>query len=431
MSRARWRRPLFGRRGASRLPDGGEEPPPERVVPPLVVAAPEGRATPAEGPRAADDALPPVVTADARRSEDEANAELAELVRVRDELARQRAAGEDFPGESVMARTLHLSIDAVRRALRSLDADTQNRGRVAREREAEEEQARRARAAKGECVLPVEREVARLIDRKTERDPSWPEVPLGPQGLPVRRGLGFTRFTERLFREGKPAWMFVNGPPLEGDVEARVASRIPEDFQGITWQNLASLRRAGLPSLGEVAVEGDGRRLRGEEAVRELRRRIVGSKIVLVGPTGGGKTIAAVAALDAEIRRGNLRVAFIHALKLAEPDAIARALGQKVLLLDDLGWETDGAKPGSGWLPGKTRGARDFLAAWYQLRDRQLIVTTELDEEEMGARYGRSAARRVYRDGASVIRLFPPRRDEDEDDDPIARALAGDKDDGD
>jgi hypothetical protein len=212
-------------------------------------------------------------------------------------------------------------------------------------------------------------------------------------------------------------------PPLQAPQE--YARRvIPEGFDEATWESLADLvNDDDAPSLGTVeTVDGRRRRVRGAEAVRELRARFAKARkvVVLLGETRAGKSLVAAAALRAEILAGNFRAGWMHALELKEPGAIERALGYSTLVLDDLGYELNGAKANSGWLPGYTGPACEFLARWYGLRGRRLIVTTFLeytsadangrarpdDPPGMAELYGAGAAARVYQEGAQVIRLF-------------------------
>ncbi|MFS8065736.1 MAG: hypothetical protein ACMG6S_05115, partial [Byssovorax sp.] len=139
--------------------------------------------------------------------------------------------------------------------------------------------------------------------------------------------------------------------PSLGTIEKRIRETIPERFLGVTWNTLADLRNDdGASSLGTVEV--NGRIFRGTDAVHQLWTRTrKAKKVVLLGETRAGKTIAGIAALEDEIRQGNERARWTHAPTLKEPDPMARALSSSFLLLDDLGYELNGAQAGSGWLP--------------------------------------------------------------------------------
>lgn len=195
--------------------------------------------------------------------------------------------------------------------------------------------------------------------------------------------------------------------PSPATVEKRVREIIPPAFTGITWGTLATLRNEeGQPSLGAVEAHG-GRTVRGSAAVEELRRRTTDArKVVLLGDTRAGKTIAGVAMLEAELRRGNDQARWVHADRLKEADTMARALASTFLLLDDLGWELKGALEGSGWLPTLRGPALEFLGDWYLKRTARLVVTTSMDYDVMCKLYGGGAAARVY-EGAELIRLYP------------------------
>lgn len=200
-----------------------------------------------------------------------------------------------------------------------------------------------------------------------------------------------------------PPGALEQAPP--SDVEARIREMVPERFHGVSWATIPSLTYDRQPSLGTVESRS-GKRLRGAEAATDVQRRIERStKVVLLGDTSAGKSLCAAAALEAEIRRGTDRARWFHVGTLKEPGVLERALSSAFLVLDDLGYELNGARAGSGWLPSLTAPACDLFARWYQLRDRRLVVTTFLDIDAMGEFYGHGMARRVY-EGADIIRLF-------------------------
>jgi hypothetical protein len=224
-----------------------------------------------------------------------------------------------------------------------------------------------------------------------------------------RPGMQRTASTEQALSMQKPGLMYVVPPPLPEasaeSIERRVRETIPEAFRDVTWDSLATLQNPeGGPSLGAVETES-GALLRGAAAVHEARRRIVGArKVVIFGPTRAGKTLLAMAALEDELRSGNDRARWVHAPALREADAMARALSSSFLVLDDLGYELDGAPDGSGWLAQKRGPACEFLGRWYLRRDARLVVTTWLGTGQMYAAYGEGATARVY-EGAAVIKL--------------------------
>lgn len=223
-----------------------------------------------------------------------------------------------------------------------------------------------------------------------------------------RPGVQRTASTELSLSEHKPGLMYVVPPPVTAPapagVEQRVREIIPEAFRDVTWSTLAALRNPeGGHSLGAVETE-DGL-LRGPAAVHDARRRMSGAqKVVIFGPTRAGKTLLAMAALEHELRRGNDRARWVHAPTLRDPDVMAKALASTYLLLDDLGYELDGAPEGSGWLSQKRGPACELLGRWYLRRDVRLVVTTFLGTAKMNAAYGEGATARVY-EGAAVIKL--------------------------
>ena len=181
---------------------------------------------------------------------------------------------------------------------------------------------------------------------------------------------------------------------------------MPERYRAITWQNLATLAGPeGLGALGLVLDE-HGQPLRTHAAAHELYRRMQGRrKTVLLGETRAGKTIAAAAALRAELELGNDQAQWVHACDLREPEAMGRALAASFLVLDDVGYELDG-KTG-GWLATERAPIRDFLARWESRSKARLIVTTAFGFDEMASDergYGGAAAMRVY-EGAETIRF--------------------------
>lgn len=207
-------------------------------------------------------------------------------------------------------------------------------------------------------------------------------------------------------------------------LERRIRDAIPDAYHDVSWANLATLRGPeGYLSLGAVETQ-DGRRLRGQAAVDEIRGRMEGaSKVVLLGETRAGKTLVGVAALEAELRAAlerrqvaeggaetqpapeETRMLWLHVEALKEPQMLKAALSSSFFVLDDLGWELCGAPVDSGWMPPLRAPALSFLAGWSLRRGPRLVVTTFLDHDRMARSYGDGAAARVY-EGAEVIQLF-------------------------
>jgi hypothetical protein len=226
-------------------------------------------------------------------------------------------------------------------------------------------------------------------------------------------------------------------PPPPSPEERLHARGLPEGYLGVTWSDLATLRRRGRLSLGEVQAAADGRRLRGDEAVEELMVRMQAPIVVLVGETRAGKTLAAAAAFDAEVRGGGRGRLWVQARMLgkrdtpAEREAVAELLARmeraRSLYLDDAGYECGRHDPDVAWSHNAALPARDFLARWFERGDdRRLVVTTNFDGAELARRYGPEAAARLF-EHAEVIQMF---RRTSAEDDPVLDALTrGDDDD--
>jgi hypothetical protein len=215
-------------------------------------------------------------------------------------------------------------------------------------------------------------------------------------------------------RMGRPGAVYVAAPPRDtaAEIRRRIRQTLPEKFiDGVTWTTLAHLREEGRSSLGTVLARG-GKRLRGAAAVAEIQERMALSrKVVVLGETRAGKTLVTAAAIEGEIQAGNTQARWVNAVQLKEPDAVAGAPSGAPLVIDNLGYELNGAKVGSGWLPGLIAPACDLLDRWY-LGGRRLIVTTFLpftsevpEVPGMAELYGAGAAARVY-ESADTIRLF-------------------------
>lgn len=267
--------------------------------------------------------------------------------------------------------------------------------------------------AEAQRKLEARRDEWRRAQVASAPAPFTPPRRIGPvpvtSSFVLRPGLQRTGSTEKALAMGQPGLLYVVPPPVPEtssvEVEQRIRDTIPEAFQNVTWSSLAGLRNSeGAPSLGAIETPG-GSRIRGAAAVHDAWKRMErASKVVLLGGTRAGKTLLAIAALEAELRGGNDRARWVHAPTLREPEIMAKALASSFLVLDDLGYELDGAPEGSGWLSQKRGPACEFLGRWYLRRDVRLVVTTFMDDSAMSTAYGQGAAARVY-EGAKVITL--------------------------
>lgn len=246
-----------------------------------------------------------------------------------------------------------------------------------------------------------------------------PEIPVKRVSAPPKRP--HERITElgaRILAEGHPTLLYVvpraSDFASEAETRARIRAIIPEKFHDVTWGTLGSLvpededprrvRSLRGVKTGNGLNLSEGRWLRGQDAVDELQRRMrAARKVVLFGDSRAGKTIAAVAALEDELHT-NMRAQYLHVMDLNHPEAVARALQASYLVLDDVGYETNGAAPGNGWLAHYTKATREFMARWYQLRGRRLVVTTNYDYDGILERYEAPATTRIF-ESADCIRV--------------------------
>lgn len=185
---------------------------------------------------------------------------------------------------------------------------------------------------------------------------------------------------------------------------------VPEKFRGITLDTLAGLLGPnGAPALGGV-VGANGAVLHGAEAVAELRDRTAGAlRVVLIGETHAGKTVAACAILQEAAAQGAERPRFVRESDLRDPEVFALARSADVLVLDNLGWALDGA-PGESALAAQKRGPTCDLLDRLSTRRRnsfRLIVTTWLDEKSMARAYTGGVVPRVY-EGAELVKIVRP-----------------------
>lgn len=136
-----------------------------------------------------------------------------------------------------------------------------------------------------------------------------------------------------------------------------------------------------------------------ERAVRIGKLAVACDRVVLVGPSGAGKTSLATAMLRASTRWDRrwmparalacARAAF--GLGDGEPPLVERALACDLLLLDDLGSENR--------IP--TSPVADVIAERHE-RLKATWVTTWMRENDVAQRYGEGIARRLF-EGATVI----------------------------
>lgn len=197
--------------------------------------------------------------------------------------------------------------------------------------------------------------------------------------------------------------------PEPTTVPRQICPALPERYRGIRWDNLAQLcNPVGEASLG--GVMGPRGYLGGAEAVTEIRRRIAGRpRVVFVGETRCGKTIAACAALREACDVDGCRARFLAETDLALPGAVGFAASADVLVLDNVGWALHGAPAGSP-LAAQRRAPLCDLVDHLSLRrfgSCRMIVTTWLDEEAMGLAYDGGVVTRIY-EGAEVIRIVRP-----------------------
>lgn len=126
--------------------------------------------------------------------------------------------------------------------------------------------------------------------------------------------------------------------------------------------------------------------------------------VLLVGPAGAGKTSLAAAMLRTRVSAaepgpgrvafGRERILFAPACRLAQarieppdpPDLVRRAMTTDLLVIDDLG--SPRSEPLSSPIPDIISERHDWL--------RPLWVTTYLDPQALGERYGAGVARRLY-----------------------------------
>lgn len=182
-------------------------------------------------------------------------------------------------------------------------------------------------------------------------------------------------------------------------------------LEPVTWKRLVGLIGSeGVPALGGVE-DSRGRLLTGIEAVAELRRRLTASKVVLLGDTRAGKSIAAAAFAAGEILKGSERVRWCATEGLDGPGMLDRATSGRTIIVDGIGEELKCAGPGTGLVAQRCVPVADLFGELYRLRGKQVLVTTYLPFENpdprtpgMAELYGANIASRVY-EGAETVRI--------------------------
>lgn len=165
----------------------------------------------------------------------------------------------------------------------------------------------------------------------------------------------------------------------------------------------------GLPERFRWALAGDVAELgaRVQASAELIRRGLLNppGHMVLIGPSGAGKTSLAVAMLGAWVRKApaeRAKARFAEAFELAgararhplgqgEAPEVAAAMTAPMLLLDDLGSERDD----------RNAVLSDVLQRRHNA-DLPTWVTTWLEPEQCAERYGGAVTRRLFEPAATV-----------------------------
>jgi hypothetical protein len=167
------------------------------------------------------------------------------------------------------------------------------------------------------------------------------------------------------------------------------------------------LRGRRFPALGGVETH-DGRALFGAQAVREIRARIAAAgRVVLLGDTRAGKSVAAAAFADERCAAGEEGLRWASAISLSDGAALERARVARHLVLDDVGEEFTGAPAGSWLFAQRATPVCALVGALARQRGQRLLVTTYLDMAGMKNHYGGGVATRIY-EGAETIKIVRP-----------------------
>jgi len=203
---------------------------------------------------------------------------------------------------------------------------------------------------------------------------------------------------ERALEAARARGGLVNVEDLDADEAEQLGVRTPEEHLVYRWS-------AAVPQRFHSACLNDLERTPVSVLILEWAARPDGRNLVLVGPTGVGKTHAAVAAVRPSFERG-LSVLFMPAVELFDQlrpggpeDALDALLDADRLIVDDLGSE----RP-TGWT-----NERLYLVInrrWLDLRP--TVITTNLEPKTLEVEVGDRMFSRMVGSGAVVARLTGP-----------------------
>ncbi len=133
-----------------------------------------------------------------------------------------------------------------------------------------------------------------------------------------------------------------------------------------------------------------------------------GQILILLGPTGRGKTYCAFAVGNAAAEGGDYVVAYSHKryLDALEPDGSdvpdwqtrRRGANADLLIVDDLGTEMDPTQPASEF---RTRETCDLLSSRMR-RGKRTIITTNLRSDQLAVMFGDRIISRLRRGSTAV-----------------------------